>query len=843
MSSIHRCQSSILAILLLLGVLHFSCNILFGKTVTEPAEGKLPPLAYATELTPEEQTFLTEKKQIKMCVDPDWMPLEKIENGKHVGMSADYVEIIEKKLGIPIVLVPTRDWTESIKYAKARKCDIFSLAMSTPDRRKYMDFSIPYLSFPLVLVTKNDQRFIADLPSLHDKTLGVVEGYAFGELLRKKYPQMHIYDVASVTEGLKKVNRGEIYGFIGTLATASYAIQRGFPDELKIVGKFDERWELGVATRNDQPQLQEIFNKIIRGIDRGQQQQILNRWISVKYEKRFDYNLFWRILLVVLAAMSFLLYRNYALGKYSHRLEQQNGEIQRQAQLLQETEKRLLLTQYAVDSCVYPILWIRNDPDPEQSKIIYVNSAATEILGYSREELLCLGMDAIHINLAAKDWKEIDTSHPKQTCHRRKDGTVFSLELYLSTFEYHDCSYSFAFFTDISRQKKMEEELHRSMKMEAVGMMAGGVAHDLNNILSGIVSYPELLLLGLPRDSEFRKPLEMIHDAGKRAAEVVADMLTVTRGAAAVKEPANLNTLIVSYFESPEYQDLIRHHGAVQCRRELAPELLNIACSMVHVKKCIMNLVANAVESLGGHGEVRISTRNLYMEKSPADNQFMKKGEYVELVVSDTGKGIATTDLEHIFDPFYTKKAMGRSGTGLGLTVVLNTVQDHAGGISVNSDEEGSSFTLYFPAIRDDVAGMTRNQDIDELMGEGERILVVDDEAQQRDIASQMLRALNYNVSTAPSGEEALEYLTEHQVDLLFLDMVMDPGINGRMTYERAIILQPTLKAIIVSGFSENEEVVRVQELGAGQLVRKPYGLVEIGKAVQQELGRERECS
>lgn len=840
MSFMHRHQSSILATLLLLGVLHFSCTFLFGQSVIDQSQGGKPSNNYSTEFTPEEHAFLLTKKQINMCVDPDWMPLEKIENGKYVGMSADYMEIIEKKLGIPIVLVPTKDWTESMEYAKARKCDIFALAMVTPERSKYMDFSIPYLSFPLVLVTKNDQRFIADLTSLHDKTLGVVRGYAFGELLQKQYPQMHIDDVTSVNEGLEKVNRGNIYGFIGTLATASYAIQRGFPDELKIVGKFDEHWELGVATRNDQPQLLEIFNKIIRGIDRGQQQQILNRWISVKYERHFNYNWFWRILFVVVAAMAFLLYRNYTLGKYSHKLEQQNSEIQRQAQLLQETEKRLLLTQYAVDSCVYPILWIRNDPDPEQSKIIYANRAATEILGYSREELLCLGMDAIHLNLTPKDWKEVDPSHPKQTCHRRKDGTIFSLELYLSTFEYQDCSYSFAFFTDISRQKKMEEVLHRSMKMEAVGMMAGGVAHDLNNILSGIVSYPEFLLLGLPQESEFRKPLEMIHDSGKRAAEVVADMLTVTRGAAAVKEPANLNTLIISYFESPEYQDLIQHHGAVQCRRELAPELLNIACSTVHVKKCIMNLVANAVEAVGGHGEVSVSTRNLYMEKSPVDNQFMKKGEYVELVVSDNGKGIATTDLEHIFDPFYTKKAMGRSGTGLGLTVVMNTVQDHDGGISVNSDEGGSSFTLFFPAIREDVAEITGNQDLDEFMGEGEHILIVDDEVQQRDIASQMLRALNYNVSTAQSGEEALEYLREHQVDLLLLDMVMDPGINGCMTYGRAIILQPSLKAIIVSGFSENEEVVQAQELGAGQLVRKPYGLAEIGKAVQQELGRGR---
>lgn len=835
---LYRHQTLFLLSLVMFWGLQLTCDTARAQLDTDLSRGKGLVLQSSGVLSPEDKAFLVAKKQITMCVDPDWMPLESIENGRHMGMSADYLAVIEKKIGIPIVLIPSRNWTESMEFAKARKCDIFSLAMPTPERRKYMDFSIPYLSFPLVLVTQNDQRFIADLSSLRDEVLGVVKGYAFGELLRSKYPEMHIDDVASVSEGLKQVNRGKIYGFIGTLATASYAIQHGFPDELKIVGKFDERWELGVATRNDQPQLLEIFNKIIKGIDHRQQQQILNRWISVTYEKRFNYTWFWRILLVVLAAMLFLIYRYYTLGKYTQKLELQNDEIQRQAELLQETEKRLLLTQYAVDSCIYPILWIRNDPDPEKSRIIHANRAATEILGYTQEELLCLGMDAIHINLTPQEWKEIDTSRPKQTCHRRKDGTVFSVELYLSTFEYHDTSYSFAFFTDISKQKKMEEELHRSMKLEAVGMMAAGVAHDLNNILSGVVSYPELLLLGLPKESEFRKPLEMIHDSGKRAAEVVADMLTVTRGAAAVKEPANLNTLIVSYFESPEYQDLARHHAGVQYQQDLASDLLNIACSTVHIKKCIMNLVANAVEALGGQGEVSVSTRNFYMEKSPADNQFMKRGEYVELVVADTGKGIAPTDLEHIFDPFYTKKAMGRSGTGLGLTVVLNTVQDHDGGISVDSDEGGSSFTLYFPAIREGVLEITTNQDLDGLMGEGERILIVDDEEQQRDIASQMLRALQYDVSMVQSGEEALEYLLNHQVDLLLLDMIMHPGINGCETYGRAIDVQPALKAIIVSGFSESEDVTRAQELGAGQLVCKPYSLAEIGYAVKLELAK-----
>ena len=786
--------------------------------------------------TEEEDDFLRTRKEITMCVDPDWMPLEKIEKGQHVGMSADYFSLIEKKIGIPVVLVVTKNWSESIDYAKARKCDIFSLAMSTPERLTYMDFTHPYLSIPLVLATRNDELFIADLSSVKDEVLGVVEGYAFGELLRNKYPAMQIMDVASVDEGLSLVSQSEMYGFIGTLATVSSSIQKGFSDELKIVGKFDERWELGVATRNDQPLLLSIFNKVIGTIDKGEHQQILNRWISVKYEKSIDYRLFWQVFSFVTIGVVILLFRYYTLGKYNRELKAQNRKILRQAELLRETEEKLLLTQYAVDSCAYPIIWTKNAPVLDNTRIIHVNRAAANMLGYSRQELLELGIQNIDMNITKDNWPPARKSYSVRTSYRRKDGTLFPVELYLSYFEYQGQSYYFAFFTDISKQEKMESQLHRSLKMEAVGMMAGGVAHDLNNILSGIVSYPELLLIQLPPDSELRKPLELIKDSGMRAAAMVADMLTVARGAAAIREPENLNTIIESYFDSPEYKKLSSYHVEVVCERELALDLFNIHCSAVHIRKCIMNLVANAMESFDDKGIIKVSTCNIYIDKPVAKKQYMEKGEYVKLVITDTGKGITEDDLNHIFEPFYTKKTMGRSGTGLGLTVVWNSVQDHDGVITVESDTKGTSFSLYFPATRNNLLEQIENMNLEEIAGNNEHILIVDDVPLQLDIASQMLKALGYRVATANSGEEAIQYLRESRVDLMLLDMIMEPGIDGRETFVQAIEIQPDLKAIVVSGFSETDEVRKTQALGAGVLIRKPYSMIQIGKAVQQAL-------
>ena len=382
-----------------------------------------------------------------------------------------------------------------------------------------------------------------------------------------------------------------------------------------------------------------------------------------------------------------------------------------------------------------------------------------------------------------------------------------------------------------------ETKVQRSSKMEAIGLMAGGVAHDLNNILSGIVTYPEILLLRLPEDSDLRKPIQTIHDSGKRAAEIVADLLTVARGVASEKIIVNLNSLAGEYFVSPEYNHTRDEHPQISYSLDCDPDLFNISCSPVHLKKCMMNLVNNGSEAIHGDGTITVATCNRYVDKPVAKNQYMEKGEYVVLTVSDTGSGIARQDQEHIFEPFYTKKKMGRSGTGLGLAIVWNTVHDHDGAVTIVSDEKGTTFELYFPSVRKDVTLEASKSDLSDLQGNNELVLVVDDEPQQREIASEMLSLLGYRVETVQSGADAVAFVKEKQVDLLILDMIMDPGINGQQTYKQINELYPGQKAIIASGFSETEDVKATLLLGAGFFIRKPYTMFQLGLAARQVLG------
>jgi signal transduction histidine kinase len=393
--------------------------------------------------------------------------------------------------------------------------------------------------------------------------------------------------------------------------------------------------------------------------------------------------------------------------------------------------------------------------------------------------------------------------------------------------------------TDRAKQV-LEERLARSQKMEALGLLAGGVAHDLNNVLSGIVSYPDLILMELNQDDPHRRMVEGIQKSGRRAAAIVEDLLVLARRGVPQTSVLNLNEdVIQEYLKSPEFSKLQSYHPAVVIDTELNKGLMNIRGSIVHLRKSLMNLVSNAVEAQPQGGRVIIGTRNQYVDLPISGYDQVNEGDYVVLRVEDEGQGIAKEDLGRIFEPFYTKKVMGRSGTGLGMAVIWGTVQDHNGYINVTSRiDVGTVFELYFPVTREKAVVPEEHIELDTYMGMGEKVLVVDDVEEQRVIASALLSRLNYDVHAVESGEAAIDFLEKEKVDILVLDMIMDPGIDGLETYTRILEAHPGQRAVIASGYAENRRVKMTQQLGAGAYIRKPYTLEKIGTAVRAELDR-----
>ena len=388
------------------------------------------------------------------------------------------------------------------------------------------------------------------------------------------------------------------------------------------------------------------------------------------------------------------------------------------------------------------------------------------------------------------------------------------------------------------REGELVEKLSRSERLESLGLLAGGVAHDLNNILGPMVAYPELVMELLPEsDKRLRHMMRQINDSARKASGVIRNLLTMGRRGSYELEVVQINEVITAFHDSPEFAEIQRNYDNVEFRMELAGDLWPIQASVSHLNQVVMNLVINAFEAVGREkGEVVVRTERAGVNEAIDGYQTVEVGLYVKLTIQDTGCGIAADRLNRIFEPFFTGKKMGRSGSGLGLAVVYGVVQDFDGVIDVRSQTgKGTCFEIYFPPLLEAQSAVSA---VEAEFDGDERILVVDDVAEQREMASELLATMGYATFTAENGTRAVEFLRANDVDLIVLDMIMEEGFDGLDTYREILGFKPGQKCIIASGFSESERVREAQRLGAGAYVSKPYTRSVIGKAVRDELDR-----
>jgi len=387
----------------------------------------------------------------------------------------------------------------------------------------------------------------------------------------------------------------------------------------------------------------------------------------------------------------------------------------------------------------------------------------------------------------------------------------------------------------------LSQQVSRNEKMEAIGLLAGGVAHDLNNILSSTVTYPELALLDLPTDSPLVKPLEMTRQAGLRAAAVIQDLLTLTRQGIVQREVLNLNDIIRNYLRSVEHQLLIESHPGINVITELAPDLKAIEGSPVHLQKLLMNLISNALDAQQ-RGIINISTQNEEATERQLFFNKIERGSYVLLTLEDEGEGIKPDDLEKIFEPFYTTKVLGKSGTGLGMSVVKGVVQDHSGVVDVVSRKShGTRFDIYIPSTDREIEEKPEPLPLESLIGNGEHLLVVDDMVDQRIMLEDVLRRLGYEVTSCGSGEEALKKIKETPFDLVILDMVMESGWDGLDTYLRINEYDTNLRVVFTSGFTETRRLAEARNRGAEAYLKKPFTIEALGEIVRSQLDKPKE--
>ena len=389
-----------------------------------------------------------------------------------------------------------------------------------------------------------------------------------------------------------------------------------------------------------------------------------------------------------------------------------------------------------------------------------------------------------------------------------------------------------AIIRDVTETKRLQEYAARAQRLETAGRIAGQVAHDFNNLLAPIMAYPDFIRDELPDDHPALEFLNDIETSAAQIADINQQLLTLGRRGHYTQEPLNLNEIVqqvVNELESPP--------DTLVCETDLEKNLMNIMGGSSQIHRVISNLLNNARDAMQDIGRICIKTENYYIDDTSVKYERIPRGEYVKLAISDTGCGIPDEIIQKIFDPFFTTKKTDRKrGSGLGLSVVDAVIKDHNGYLDLSSKiGKGTTFYLYFPITRETVD----EQESEQIAGGSEAVLIIDDDEIQRNVSLRLLEKLGYKATAVESGEKAVEFLKENPQDLLILDMVMPPGIDGAETYRQVLEINPEQKAIIVSGFSETERVLEAQKLGAGAFIKKPLTNRTIALAVRKELDRE----
>lgn len=467
-------------------------------------------------------------------------------------------------------------------------------------------------------------------------------------------------------------------------------------------------------------------------------------------------------------------------------------------------------------------------------RFIEANNAACDMTGFSTAELLTMllidlvapeGLTAFQTGF---DQLKATGQLVAEIRLRCKSGVIIWVSLKAVPVT---ATRYLVFCSDITETKRLQTLESRADRLELAGRIAGQVAHDFNNLLGPLMAYPEFIREELPGNQTALAYLDDIESAAQQIANINQDLLTMGRRGHYNLEVLNLNRII-----QRAIKEIDPCSPAAVIDLDLAEDLRNIKGGGTQIHRVIANLLCNALDAIHSDGRINIRSENYRADGATGTYTSIPAGEYVMLTISDNGCGIEEALIDKIFDPFFTSKSTDKKrGSGLGLSVVDSVMKDHHGFVDLKTTAgEGTSFFLYFPITRETVS---TDQAVS-YEGGSESVLVVDDESLQRDVSCELLSRLGYRVDSVDNGEKAVDLLKQNQRDLIVLDMIMPPGIDGAETYRRILQIHPMQKAIIVSGYSESDRVRLALELGAGDFIKKPFTLNQIAIAVKKELGR-----
>jgi two-component system, NarL family, sensor histidine kinase EvgS len=639
-------------------------------------------------LTPAEKAWLAKHPNIRLAVDIDWAPFEFVDDEKkYRGMAADYIRLVEKRLKINLKVDKERPWPKMVEAVKNRELDAFSLVVRTPQRDEFVNFTKPYISFPMVIVTLENEPFIDGMNALRKHSVAVVKSYASHDLLAKIHPELNLNLVKNVQKGLEAVSNGQSYAFIGNLAVASQIIRKSGISNLQISGQTPYRFELSMAVRKDWPELVPILQKALDSVSPEEREEIYNRWITVKFQQEVDYRIILATIGVGLLIISIILIWNRRLkAEIKRRFAVEEMLLSREEDL-QQSELHLKEIIWATSVGT----WEWDIRTGEMS----INERWAEIAGYTPDELAPVKIDT-WMNLAESDEKEqFDKSlekvfsreferYERESRIYHKNGDWLWVVDRGKVVEWTEEGKPLRMSgtrSDITERKKLE-----SMKNEFVST----VSHELRTPLTSIKGS-----LGLISDGKLgampQKATGMIEIAYRntdRLINLVNDILDMEKIESGSLEfnfqKLNLTELVADAVETNKgYAD---EYGVAFVLADLGPKI-TVEGDANRLVQVIANLLSNAAKFSPKGRDVGISVS--------------RQGQIARVTVSDHGSGIPEQYREQIFGRFTqvdSSDSREKGGTGLGLNISKSIIEKHNGKIDFDSEVDvGSTFFFTLP--------------------------------------------------------------------------------------------------------------------------------------------------
>ena len=666
------------------------------------------------ELTNIQKEYLKQKGEIKICIHPNLMPFERINNGKYIGISSDIIKIIEQKLQIPFKLVKTDNWEQSLFKIKTNKCDILPLVIKTKDRAKYLNFTDPWYQVPLFLLSKVGENFLDDVNKLKDKRVAIVEKSPLLEQIEIKYPSLKLVKVKSIQEGIKRTQQGDVYGLIDSSPIINYELDTNHINDLTIIGKLEEKIDIRIASKKDQIILNEILNKALKTISEESKNEIVYKWSNIKKDLIVDYKLLSQIVFFLIVILLVTFYWNLKLK------EEITNRKKIEEELKQSEEKFKALFNSA------PIFLNAFDKD---GKIISWNKECKRVFGwdekelknykdplklfYPEENIIQKVKESLHQtqNLVFREWEPL-------TKDGRKIVTKWA-SVPLKNGDIINIGY------DITRQKRYETQLKRKNdQLKKAHNLYKALNNELENKIKKEIEKNTKHQVTIMEQSKLAQMGEMIENIAHQWKQPLAEVNSIVLLLDAILSKKNsldeevekklseieqltnyMSTTIndfKNFFEPNKKRDFFNIYKSII-------KTLKILNRRLSINKIKVDIKVNKNSSYKGYPEelnqVLLIIINNSIDALVEKNilkpiitiDLKEKEKYINLSISDNAKGIKKEIVDKIFEPYFTTKHKFQ-GTGLGLYISKMIVEKgFKGSIYAQNIEDGVCFTLKLP--------------------------------------------------------------------------------------------------------------------------------------------------